>query len=355
MDKALKNRRNQIRKTNRMDEWTLAIVGGLLLAALAMVAVFDTFFLFILIVPLLILPVFYSFHILHTGIASGKRLTFKNTLRFFSLYFKKPNNSSFSFLSSLLKTLIAFFILNFFITIITSVIYYNLYPELVKQFMDEFLYGITNGDYDKLRAFINENQEFYVTFTLIIELSSFFLASFVFFHSISFNSLSIYLRLFMKSSPELFVSSVFKYTIKRNKKAILKDYFYLVWPIYLLFATGLGVGTYLLTLYTTNDSFIIVVALSCGIFLSSLYFPFYFSSKEAIFEKYHTIFQLNSITVAEELMNRLQVKIDITKEESDAIKDSLNNMKNPLEDDEEEKDDKTDDISSWKYKKSTIS
>lgn len=346
MDKNLLKRRNDISKVNRMDEWTLSIVGGLTLACLMLIGVLSHTSLFLLIVPFLVLPLFYSFHIMHTGFSAGKRLTFSNSLKFFSLYFKKPNSSSFSFISTLGRTLLVFFISNFFITVITGVVFYNIYPDLFDLVISEFLSGAVTGNFDGVYLLISENLEIYTTFTLIIELSSFCIASFVFLHYMSFNSLSIYLRLYMRGSPVSFINSVFKYTVKKNKKQITKDYFLLLWPFYVLFFIGVLGSIPLLLLYTTNVNFIVIVALACGVLLSCLFFPLYFSSKEAIFEKYQLAFQTNSFVVAEELLNRIQAKINISEEESDEIRNTINNIKNQKEQESSDKEDKTDDLSS---------
>lgn len=332
---SLINRAKEIYKNTAMGSWVLGVTTGLLIAAiLALDLVLP--FLSAITVPLLIVPIVLSAIVQHIMLRRGQNLTVLGSLRSFSLYYTSTFFGCFSIILSFLKSLLVFLVLEFIVSSVVSTLFQIYSPAFVST-MTSFVKLIEEPEFSSadLMKLLEANGGILNIYLIVVFAPTFLITCIFFIYTISRNSLNVYLKMNLKNANMRFVKLIYSDTLRRNRFRMLKDYFLLNWPLYLLLVLGFSGGAVLGFFWKGEINIVISCALILGMILVSFFLPFYFANNEALFEKYEPQFKLGVTNIANMMVERLQQNIELTVDEKNAIEKTLSEAKNPLDDNNE--------------------
>ena len=298
-----------IYKKHRLNSWVLSIICGLFIAALLLIGILSELF-YIVIIPLVVLPFFFSCFVAHLGLIHKDELTARNLFRGYGIFFSQPYRSSFSVIKSFLKTLLVELAVSGAVLGICYAIYSQ--SETFTVTINEIIEQLANQTLttESLQALLEANDSEVYNYVNITNAISFLLGCFAFIIFITRESISIYPRLNMRNVP--LAHQIARASIRVNYKRFNKAYFALNWPLLLILLGGM-VGGLLLSVYAFDNYAIAgVLGLVFAIALSSVYLPFFFANNEAIFESLAV--DLNS--VSEEYVKEVFSKYGVELEDS---------------------------------------
>ena len=315
-----------------VSSWILGLTTGILIAAiLAIDLLVPTLCIFTF--PLIILPIIFAGSLQHVVLNTQGQITMSSSLRAFGLYYRPDFFGCFSYFISLLKSILSFLIIELAISSVTSYIFMYLVPgfsDTVNHFMEILESG--SLEIESLNELLEMNGGILFIYSLIVILPSFAFAVIFFIYNISRNSLNIYYRLHTRAANGRLVRYIYKDVVRRNRMRMFKDYLSLNWPLYLILLFGMGGGAAGGFFWTQDLITIITCMLVGGAFLSSFFLPFYFGNQEALYDAYVEEFKISTNNVSQFFLRNLQANIEMTQEEKERLEKSLQNMEEPLED-----------------------
>ena len=237
--------------------------------------------LFVVLVPLIIMPLYFACQASIRLMRNTETLTIGGFFRCYFGYFSEHFASTFRVIRSSLFSLI--FYGGVLLTSITVAIpcFYFLNYYGFKTFIDSINIFSSTSNID---ALLNTYSNTIDMLFICISYPSLSVFSFVYLFLTDKNSISLFYRLDNTKYPGKYISSLNDLVIKNNKKQFYKSYFALNWPFYLLFLIGYGLGFYLGYLYYVDYVSLFTFSLICGLGISFiLYGPNLFANKEAIY------------------------------------------------------------------------
>ena len=270
-----------IYKKHQMNSWILSIICGLFIAALLLIGILSELF-YLLIIPLVVFPFFFSCFVSHLGLAHKDELTARNLFRGYGLFFQNPYRSSFSAIKSFLKTLLVELAVSGAVLGICYAIYSQ--SDTFTVTINEIIEQLSNGALtnDSLQALLELNNNEVYNYVNITNAITFLIGALAFIVFITRESITIYTRLNTRNIP--LAHQIARAAIKVNYKNFNKAYFALNWPLILILFFGMISGCLLSIFAFDNYAIAGVIGLVMGVALSSAYLPFFFANNEAIFE-----------------------------------------------------------------------
>ena len=341
---AIRKSASDIYKSTTLESWIIGLLSGFLVSGLIGLG-FVSIVLTLIAIPLVCLPIIFAAHLSHYGVRFGREITFSSFLKQYALYFKRPFSSSFSFFPSFLKALITFFIAQ---TIFATIGYYitSSINPLLADSLNQFLEAYNNSIEMSMDAFdelLLANNGALLLFVTISEIPAFTLAFMVFAYFASRSSVGIFIRLNTPSNNAQFLRVVQADTTRRNRGAMLKDYWSLNWPLFVLMllgSAGGGVGFYFIN---NEPELCLAAALTGGALLSTFYLPIYLNNMEAIYEKYREQFNTSVKNISRMIMTSIESNIQDSIDEMEKLKKQLEEdgliKDNPDEEKEKDPDD----------------
>lgn len=309
MDKTLRSNAFQRYKSHKLASWMLAIFCCLILAGLTILCFVDSLLL-IVILPLAILPFLFAFYMMHLGLSYNKDLSFSGFVKFFTLFFKKPFNSSFNFWFSLFKYLIASLILEAVFGLVAYIVCSSINPTSFYQMIETFMEIMMSLEpVTDLKAAFGDNYSMYLTFINVSSIPATAIGFIYFVYNIVFYSGSIYFRASYRNISGKFLNLVYRHTIKNVAPSYKKDFFSLEWPLFLLMCIGSIVGGTVPLLFTSNSELIMLSARVGGLLFMVFYLPFHFPNMEALYKKYEDSFRYGVNDVTQSMVKDFQEKM----------------------------------------------
>lgn len=295
IDKTLRRAGYNEYKKHRLASWFLSFF---LIVVVTMLLVLSFSFtgIIIFIAPIIIFPIVFAAYLSHLGFSHDADLTFKNFFRFFAMYFRVPNNGCFRYWVSLLKFLIATLILETVFTSVAVLICMSLDIDMFIKMMTTYYEAskealIISNPVD----LFGDAYDTFLLFNNIVTIPTALLAGLFIFYLLTFNSLSIYLRLKIRQSNNQFIDLVFKHALKKENHVIRNNFLNLEWPIFVLFIIGATTGSLVSLIFTSNADFIILNGITIGSLSTFFFLPFHFANMEVLFKRYEPYF-LNSVS-----------------------------------------------------------
>lgn len=309
MDKTLRSKAFDSYKRHKLASWMLAIFCGLILAGLVILCSVETLLL-IFVIPIILLPFLFSCYMMHLGFSYNKDLTFQGFARFFTLFFKKPFNSSFNFWLSFFKYLIASLVLEALFGLISYIVCSSINPTSFNEMLNTFINIMMSVEpVTDLKTAFGDNYSMYLIFMNVSSIPTSIISFIYFVYNISFYSGSIYFRAAYKNVGGKFLNYVYRYTTKTIAKEYKKDFFMLEWPLFVLICVGSILGATIPLLFTSNTAFITLCGTASGILLATIYLPFHFPNMECLYKKYEDSFKLGLTNVTQSMINDFQRKM----------------------------------------------
>lgn len=275
-------------------------------------------FLFVIIVPFVVIPFIFAAQVALDVINIDGYLSFKGFIRCFTVYFSEHFRSTYRVLRSavvFLAVYIAFLLTSIFV--VSLAFYYTNYLNtggLVYELMHADIY-----DMEVLDSILVEYDYLVQRILICTNLPSLAAASLTFAYLCSKNSYTLPYRLRDFKYPGRYFANVGDLVIKKNRKLFLQCYWSLNWPLAVLFILGLGLGGYIGYIYSYTAGSIYTFGIVIAIFISFVIFGSkYFANKQAI---------------AEYLLPEYKVEeYNIQSQFADVLKSMINNMKEDSED-----------------------
>lgn len=316
--------------------WILGLTTGILICA---VIALDLLVpgLVIFAFPFVIVPLVFSGTIQHVMFKANKPVTVGSSFRSFGLYYRSDLRGSFGFVVNLLKSLLVFLALEMTISFIASSIFQYLSKDFVEA-MNTFLNMIEEESLtlEDLYNVLYINDGILMKYFMIVLFPSLYAAFIFMIYNMSRFSVMIYFRMNLKRGNDRFVKYVYKETVRRQRMKMFKDYMALNFPLYILLILGLGGGTVLGYFWQGDIITMLICGFLGGALLSSFFLPFYFGNQEALFDEYANEFHKSVNIITKQLMSTIQTNIDLSIEEKENLEKRMEELKHPLEDDEDD-------------------
>ena len=302
-NKSLKDLSKEAMKENGLLGIIIFFFAGLLIAG---VVLFDFFLsgLYILLVPLVVLPIMFSFYFCLLAIRTSPAITLGLFFRGIGLYFQERFRSTFSVLSNFARAALCYILVSIVVGLIVNLSFYGANFLNYQDFFNN-LFNIATQE--ESEAFLAK----YATLINIIQMSTtlpaLILMSGYAFYRLSICSISFFLRSSGVDGSGRYLDYLFKKFLRNNRRTFVLDYLRLNWPMYLLMGVGYAVGG-LLGYYFFKDAFIMFsFGFSFSLVLSfSVFGAKYFANKEALYLYYLEKINAEDKALKEEINKRTQ-------------------------------------------------
>lgn len=340
MDKELKNKAKLIHK----QSMSKSLMTGFSFGAVAVLILLFSLIhpaLELVLIPFVLIPIYYAMTLIHLSFSYENNLNLSSIFQYFKMYFKRPNFGVFNIISNLIRSigvgLLGSVVFGIVAIIVTSSIYGDAFYNVIQTLMEA---SMSAQEVD-LVVLLGDNYKILYLYEIISTLPATVLSNAAFIYFINRSSLGIYLRLSYPKSDPNFLRQTFAYASKKYSKELRKDYWSLNWPFYLLLIIGMALGAFLGIYLYSNIELASALSLVGGALFVTPFLPFYFSNKEALYSKYEQNFINCSIEVTNAVIKNLQSRIELNEEEKKDLERMLNNLENPLEEHEENEDNKS--------------
>ena len=311
-------------KKNVSSYISVGIFAGLFLILGATLSFVDASIV-ILAIPLLVMPFLFASHVACYFLEANQQVNISSVSRYFFGFFRPQFRGSFRGIKSFLISLAVYFGFMILAYVIFYSIFRNIYGEpFVEQFRNVLvLYSSNDATYEDLLNALHENNDLLLTFFIYVSTTPVPFAVIWFIYSISFNSLSIYYRLNLRSGAVGLIRLALNATYSRYRNKMRADWFKLNWPLLVLSLVGSIVGG-LIAYFLIKDILYFTAIVTLGsVGLLFLFLPLYFSNMEVIYMQYESAFKEGNKMAVDAVLARIQTSIDLSEEERKSLEESF--------------------------------
>ena len=275
------------------------ICGAVMLANLLFVD------LFIILVPLIVLPTMFAFQRAIVALKNENTLTFSMVFSGYGQYFNPRFSSTYSVWRNLLWLVIVYFGVGFISIFAINLYFYIVdfmgFRDILAQLMDSGL------SYEAIETIYTENAEFFKIYNIANYFPQLFAVSVMGLFFFSTTGHSFFLRVSGVKYSGNYIRDLFIRVIRKNRGEFLKYYFALNWPLYVLFIGGFVLGAYVGSIFEFDYTSMFAFGVAFAIFLSfGIYGSIYFANKEAIYFAMLDKIQKEDLVFKEEVKRTLQ-------------------------------------------------
>lgn len=319
--------------------YILGITTGILIAAilaLDLVVPFLSIFLF----PLLCLPILFSAMLQHVMLQKMDRITVSTSFKMFGLYFTRSFSGSFSYLMSLVKTLIIFVGIQGIVSFSSSLILLLTNGSFTLAIQDfSQILADEEATFEKIQEVLYSYDGLLMHYMIYTFLPPYILSLLFLIYLLSRNSLTIYYSLHSKNLNPYFARAIVRMVIRKRRWQMVGRQFILNWPFFLLILLGLAGGAVLGYFWQGDLLTMIATANIGGALLASFYLPFYLSNQEAFYDSYIHDMRIATTAFGESLIKSSEGNPFISPEEKQQMEERFKkDFDEPLDNKEEEND-----------------
>lgn len=331
-------RSKEIYRAHPLNSWVLGISLALFIAA---VVAIDFIYpgLFYLFIPLLVLPFLFAFMMLNYSLSIKDEVSAKNTFRLFGIYFTRPFRSSFRVILSFFKMIIVQFV---FTLVLFGILYFS-YSGYYGDVFNENFTGLINTFTNQttmstsayntaIEGYLSANGNMLQNFTYALIIPSDFVAVIVFCFLISIESFSIYARLSLPQSTQVFVRTSVKRAIKKQKNNFYGSYLALNWPLFVLLVVGMIGGSLAMLFLFNNVNYASIVGVICGFILTSFFLPFYFNNMQSLYSLLEPDVKASSQELAREMLSSIRMQRELNEQEAKELQDAIDALNKEIDD-----------------------
>ncbi|MBO6280707.1 MAG: hypothetical protein J6M95_03925 [Bacilli bacterium] len=258
---------------------------GLLAASFVLFGLFLSD-LFIIVVPLLVIPTIFACQLATILLREQEMISFKGFVRCFGSYFSSKFNSTYRVIRSALWAFLIYIIFAVIYGVIVNLILYSNnfmgYQEIVKDVVDHL-----NVTPEEMTALLGKYDYFFKELLIYNYVPSLFVFSLSFIIVSTRFSVSLFERLENYEQSGRLDKIIQQNVMSKYFKEYNLTFIKLNWPLFLIYIISFGIGAYLGYLFFGSYTGIFTLGLSISIFVSyGIYGPFLLSNNEAIYESF---------------------------------------------------------------------
>lgn len=279
----------------------------------------------------LIQPFIYSFFALNTlqNSDDDRNVGMSEFFRGYMVGSKKMFSSLLLIPSTLLYSFLIYFVSSFVLSFITYGTLFLIKPEY-QELYKQMLNYIQVRNQEGLTTLLNTNMSLVNTPLLYIEFASTFLGFYYFIHRISLNIFKYYLLPYAFNCNKKVFQTVYKSTIKENRKYFYSNYYSVLYPLVILICLIYPLSYFLLYFLEFYNSSILILCLTSIVVTILFLLPFLpilFNFYEEIVEKFAVLLISRMRSILEEELNQLN---EALKNANDEEKTQINAFKSYL-------------------------
>ena len=240
--------------------------------------------LFLIIVPLIVIPILFACQVIVILLREEQYLTFRGFINCFTNYFTGKFASTFRVLKSALFSLVVYLVFLIIYSLTLNLSLYSVDYMGYHQVVDEITTGTLAGQLD-IDAILNNHKAFFNQLLIFTNVPNLFVFAFTFTYLTSLYSVGLFDRLDKIDEPGKLNKLAQERVMSKYRKEYVTSFLKLNWPLLLLFAIGFTGGAFIgyFTLGSYTGVFTLGVVLA--LFLSfGLFGPFYLANNEAIYQ-----------------------------------------------------------------------
>lgn len=285
-----------IHRKNRANNWVIAVVFVLFACAIISLG-YVISGLSIILVPFVLIPLYFAFALFHFVQTNKANLTFKHVFKFYSLYYSPRFFGVFRIIISFLISLLV----EICITLIAGLIIFYVFK---KNFDPDFTQSITNlannlqyaSTAEEMNELLNGINGVLSLYSFWVSATTSFFAVAAFLYFVLKNSLGIYYRATVSPSNRPLQKRVIKELFRQRRWKMFKLYFLGVFgPLFLLMLIGYGTAFAVCYINMENLNYIQTTCYVASLGMIVFFLPFAMTNMEVIadhFQKdYITIFE----------------------------------------------------------------
>lgn len=312
-------------KKNALLSVSLCLIGVLsaaLVFSLIFIPAFGEMMTVFIVMPLVLIPLIFAIQIMHYGLRENTTPTGGIFFRFFRLYFSPGFMGVYRVINSILFALLA----ELGISMITGTIvtYLGGNPAFANS-VNELLEAMKVNDTDLINGILLRPEIqtlFYVSY-----IPGFGMGVMVAFLSASFNSMSLYYKVNNPTVNPAFSSKIYLIAKNSIRGSLIKEYWALNWPLFVLFIAGYCGGACISYFSELNYVFGQVIATLVGLGATILYMPLFVTNLENIYLSHKDTWDKAPALFAE----RMQAALTAQMGSIQAQMNELNKQKQDLE------------------------
>lgn len=298
-------------------------------------------YLFLLLIPVVIIPFFVCLQLSNSAIAKGMPLTQRNFFGFYKMAFSPTLIGVYQVVSSFLKAFLIYLGINVLIILVMSEIYMSNDSTFASEIQRITTLIANGGLQEALDAY--ENNSTIVFISAVSTLVGGGVGLLMFMHFIGRNAIVSHLAFAMASLPGQIAQSVHRQGLQSFKHEYNVDYYQSVWFGVPLLLIGYASGV-LATYFLTQDIYLILLAGFAGSFIViTPFLPYFLDVIEEMFKKYKDRYLQVSIDQAKKVYEEIKVAHDMNAEqerELDHLIEELNKKSKDKPEQEDDGDDK---------------
>ena len=270
-----------------------------------------TFFL----IPFLFIPCFFAVQIAVILLREQEMINFRGFLRCYANYYSEKFLSTFRVIKAILWSILFTFIFGFIYMMSLNIgLYYTNFMGY-----QEIMYDITSNiqlNIEEIQRVFYAHKDFFEFLMIFNNVPVYFFYSLCFMFFVTRNSVSLFYRLDTMELLGQANKMIQERVMKKYRKEYNLAYFYVNWPIFLLFIGGFALGGYIGYLTVGTYIGVFVVGLALSLFITfGLYGPFYIACSEAIYILLKDKYKLEFETMKGELNSSLAELLERMNEE----------------------------------------
>lgn len=277
---------------NEVNYWILGIFCGILMGGCFAIGLAGNFFL-IIIIPFLVIPIFFAGHVAFIAIQKNEKITFGKALNYFLLYFKAPFNSCFSFIKTFFKSLLIYLVSFILFAIISYQIVNAMFPIRMKEFVENFNYLVSTQTFtiEQLNELLSSFKDIVVPLTYTASIPPVVITLIFFTYNITTYSMNVYFRLACPINDQTLLTMISKMVGTKTRKTFRKDYLYMIWPLFIIMGFGFASGIVGAVLLDKDSTFAATFSCALSLGAASFFLPLYYPKMQALYESYAPIYQ----------------------------------------------------------------
>ncbi len=311
--------------------WILSFIFILVTCGILLIGLYSyTIILIFILIPLIILPLFYATLSSHYKVYKGEgKITFSGFFSDFATFFKRTSRGTFSFWKSLLVYIVAYLIceiiMQYVAVLVCTTINSDLFSEMNTLLSTlETSYPTFQEVYDVLG---DECYRMYMTYLAVAMMPTMAIPIIFFIFVVFKSSLSIYYRQAHLTVNPSSINNTFQMTLRNNKGAYRKDLWSMVGPILGLYVVGYAITAVLLLLnvdsfggYYYYPSILGIV----GGFVAVFFFmPFFMPASVSFYEKWQKEYDNSNLRYTAMMADRFAQEAQMAEQQRRAMEDQM--------------------------------
>ncbi|MFA6644799.1 MAG: hypothetical protein WCS76_00365 [Bacilli bacterium] len=294
-------------------------------------------YLFLILVPVVVLPIFICLQLANSSFARGMPLTQKNFFSFYRTAFTPPLNGAYQVLSSFLKAVLINLGLSF-VVVFAMLQLFVIDNSSFAQEVDSIAALAANGNFTEALAAYEANANIiFISSTATLISGGFALLAFL--HFVGRNSIVPHLALSMSSMPGRIAFSIHREGLKFFKREFNTDYYRATWMGAPIILAGFAAGVFA-TYFFTQDPYLILLSGLAGAFiLLAPFLPYYLDVIEELFKKYKERYISVSIDQAKKAYEEIKVAQKLSEEQQEELDKLIGDLQKKSDDAKREDDD----------------